>query len=73
MIETYRRLTNALEAAIAMSNRVETDVWVAHDKTGYVVCVYADFPEGGEIVCTVNGAAALHKLWNTPIPKWRTW
>lgn len=73
MSETHEKLSDALVAAVAMSNRNERDVWVGHNEKGYIVCLYAAFPEGAEIVCTVDGAASMAQLWNAPRPKRRTW
>ena len=64
-------LDDALQAALATSQRSEQEVWVARSGETYVVCTYTAFPEGAEIVCTLSAAAALTKFWNEQKPKRR--
>ena len=61
---THATVGEALESAVAISNRDEAERWVGRDGNGYFVCAYAASPEGADSVCVVSGIAALSKLWN---------
>jgi len=72
MYAAHPSVGEALESAVAISNRDKAEVWVGRDGDGFFVCAYRAFPERAEIVCVVSAFAALSKLWNMQTTKRRS-